>query len=136
MEEKTMSDDFLETNKLKGLTKDPIQKIKEEKEPDLEQKNSGYQSDATNQLNQVKQEPMIADKTGAECTNIKKECDEAQRNAAILPSEEISVRPAKRGYEEFVADSSDKSGKVPAKKGNLKDGGGKQPSLFSYFAKK
>ncbi|KAL5794591.1 hypothetical protein ACOSP7_003185 [Xanthoceras sorbifolium] len=141
MEEKSLFDDSVKTNPLKGLKEEPIKEIKKEGESDLEQKNSCDISDLANQPKRLKQEHVTADDSGIQ-SSVKEGNHNAKSSISILANENTAKRQKTEDIEEFVADLKsaphriDKLGTIAVKKGNVKDAGGKQPTLFSYFGKK
>lgn len=141
-EDKSSFDESVETNLPKRMKGEPIKEIKEEPVSGLEEK---YSSDTTAQTNlpkSVKDEPVTADDIRTQSL-VEKGDPDTKSIASVLSDEDTKKRLQKRDYEEFLADSkpaidgNDKLGTSPLKrKGNVKDAGEKQPTLFSYFSKK
>lgn len=92
----------------------------------------------TNLLNNLKEEPKSTDDRLASLTD--KEDHDSKSNVSVPSLGNVGKSQAKRDYEELLADtkpSKDEIETSPArKKGNIKGGGNKQPTLFSYFGKK
>lgn len=141
-EEKSSFEESVKTNLPKGMKGEPIKEIKKESASGLEEK---YSSDTTAQTNlpkSVKEEPVTADDIRTQSL-VEKGDPDTKSLASVLSDEDTKKRLQKRDYEEFLADSkpatdgNDKLGTSPLKKkGNVKDAGEKQPTLFSYFSKK
>ncbi|MBA0844537.1 hypothetical protein Goarm_005827 [Gossypium armourianum] len=111
-------------------------KVEKEQESNMEQSVCD-ESVKTNLLNNLKEEPRSTDDRLASLTD--KDHD-LKSNVPVPSLGDVGKSPAKRDYEELLADtkpSKDEIETSPArKKGNIKGGGDKQPTLFSYFGKK
>ncbi|MBA0875401.1 hypothetical protein Goshw_012419 [Gossypium schwendimanii] len=111
-------------------------KVKKEQESNMEQSVCD-ESVKTNLLNNLKEEPRSTDDRLASLTD--KDHD-LKSNVPVPSLGDVGKSQAKRDYEELLADtkpSKDEIETSPArKKGNIKGGGDKQPTLFSYFGKK
>ncbi|MBA0817342.1 hypothetical protein Gohar_028245 [Gossypium harknessii] len=111
-------------------------KVEKEQESNMEQSVCD-ESVKTNLLNNLKEEPRSTDDRLASLTD--KDHD-LKSNVPVPSLGDVGKSQAKRDYEELLADtkpSKDEIETSPArKKGNIKGGGDKQPTLFSYFGKK
>ncbi|XWS76010.1 hypothetical protein CRYUN_Cryun01aG0140900 [Craigia yunnanensis] len=109
--------------------------IKKEQEPNME-KSLCDESVKTNLLKNLKSEPKSTDAEGLPSSTDRGAYD--SKSSIPVPSPRKSQ--TKRDYEEFFADKKPSKDEIeisPArKKGNIKGGGDKQPTLFSYFGKK
>ncbi|KAJ0112521.1 hypothetical protein Patl1_01491 [Pistacia atlantica] len=134
-------DESVKANLPKGSEEEPNKEIKEEQELNLGY-NSFDRSAETIPSKSLKEALVTADDIGIQASSAKAEHD-LKSLVSILPNEGTKKCKTKRDYEQFLADSkppigrTDKLGVSPVKrKGNLKDGDDKQPTLFSYFGKK
>ncbi|KAG4192496.1 hypothetical protein ERO13_A07G159600v2 [Gossypium hirsutum] len=111
-------------------------KVEKEQESNMEQSVCD-ESVKTNLLNNLKEDPRSTDDRLASL--IDKDHD-SKSNVPVPSLGDVGKSQVKRDYEELLADtkpSKDKIETSPArKKGNIKGGGDKQPTLFSYFGKK
>ncbi|XP_040952487.1 abasic site processing protein YoqW isoform X2 [Gossypium hirsutum] len=111
-------------------------KVEKEQESNMEQSVCD-ESVKTNLLNNLKEEPRSTDDTLASLTD--KDHD-LKSNVPVPSLGDVGKGQVKRDYDELLADtkpSKDEIETSPArKKGNIKGGGDKQPTLFSYFGKK
>ncbi|KAL1091774.1 hypothetical protein V6Z11_D07G180500 [Gossypium hirsutum] len=111
-------------------------KVEKEQESNMEQSVCD-ESVKTNLLNNLKEEPRSTDDTLASLTD--KDHD-LKSNVPVPSLGDVGKSQVKRDYDELLADtkpSKDEIETSPArKKGNIKGGGDKQPTLFSYFGKK
>ncbi|TYG62034.1 hypothetical protein ES288_D07G195900v1 [Gossypium darwinii] len=111
-------------------------KVEKEQESNMEQSVCD-ESVKTNLLNNLKEEPRSIDDTLASLTD--KDHD-LKSNVPVPSLGDVGKSQVKRDYDELLADtkpSKDEIETSPArKKGNIKGGGDKQPTLFSYFGKK
>ncbi|KAM3683556.1 hypothetical protein ACJW31_12G156800 [Castanea mollissima] len=109
--------------------------IKEE-ESNLEEKKSSAASFMTDppKTNSFKKEPDTVDSKAVSFFTGKGDQDST---SSVVHSQDGPAKcQLKRDYEEFNADETSKLCSTPArKKGNPKDCGDKQPTLFSYFGK-
>ncbi|GMY33730.1 abasic site processing protein HMCES [Fagus crenata] len=114
--------------------------IKEEQESNFEEKNSSAESFKTHPPKSFKKEPDTEDNKALLFFTGKGEQDST---SSVVHSQDGPAKcQLKRDYDELKGDSeqttneTDKLCSTPArKKGNLKGGGDKQPTLFSYFGK-
>ncbi|XP_031263352.1 uncharacterized protein LOC116121546 isoform X2 [Pistacia vera] len=134
-------DESVKANLPKGSEEEPNKEIKEEQELNLGY-NSFDRSAETIPSKSLKEALVTADDIGTQASSAKAEHD-LKSLVSILPNEGTKKCKTKRDYERFLADSkppigrTDKLGVSPVKrKGNLKDGDDKQPTLFSYFGEK
>ncbi|MBA0752850.1 hypothetical protein Gogos_005580 [Gossypium gossypioides] len=111
-------------------------KVEKEQESNMEQSVCD-ESVKTNLRNNLKEELRSTDDRLASLTD--KDHD-SKSNVPVPSLGDVGKSQAKRDYEELLADtkpSKDEIETSPArKKGNIKGGGDKQPTLFSYFGKK
>ncbi|TYI19746.1 hypothetical protein ES332_A07G186300v1 [Gossypium tomentosum] len=111
-------------------------KVEKEQESNMEQSVCD-ESVKTNLLNNLKEDPRSTDDRLASLVD--KDHD-SKSNVPVPSLGDVGKSQVKRDYEELLADtkpSKDKIETSPArKKGNIKGGGDKQPTLFSYFGKK
>lgn len=142
-EERSSFNESVKTNWPEDMKEEPepMKEIKEE-ESSVGEKWPSDKTDRTILPKGVKEEPGTADDIRSQSSEEKGDHD-AKSITSILPNEKTTKQLHKRDYEEFLADSNpatdktDKLGTSPLKrKGNLKDAGDKQPTLFSYFSKK
>ncbi|XWS31202.1 hypothetical protein CRYUN_Cryun23aG0057400 [Craigia yunnanensis] len=111
--------------------------IKKEQESNME-KSLCDESVNTNLLKNLKSEPKNTDAEGLHSLSDKEDHD-SKSNVPVPSLGDVGKSQKKRDYEEFL-DEKKPSKEIeisPAKKkGNIKGGGDKQPTLFSYFGKK
>ncbi|XP_012466070.1 uncharacterized protein LOC105784693 isoform X2 [Gossypium raimondii] len=127
---------------LKTQEKNSISKFFSTRKVEKEQESNMVQSVCdesvkTNLLNNLKEEPRSTDDRLASLTD--KDHD-LKSNVPVPSLGDVGKSQVKRDSDEFLADtkpSKDEIETSPArKKGNIKGGGDKQPTLFSYFGKK
>ncbi|KAL9420010.1 hypothetical protein AB3S75_037723 [Citrus x aurantiifolia] len=142
MEEKSSLDESVKTNLPKRMKGEPIKEIKEEPVSGLEQKYSFDTTAQTNLPKSMKDEAVTAYDIRTQ-SSVEKGDPDTKSIASVLSDEDTKKQIQKRDYKEFLADSkpvTDGNNKLETsslkRKGNVKDAGEKQPTLFSYFSKK
>ncbi|OMO55701.1 hypothetical protein CCACVL1_27071 [Corchorus capsularis] len=112
--------------------------VKKEEESNT-QKSSCDESVKTNLQKNLKEEPKSADDEEIPSSN-EEGADDSKFSVPVPTSKDVGKCQIKRDYEEFSADTKPAKEEIevsPAKKkGNIKGGSDKQPTLFSYFGRK
>ncbi|GMI73479.1 hypothetical protein like AT2G26470 [Hibiscus trionum] len=111
--------------------------VKKEQESNMDQSLCS-ESVKTNSPKNVKKEPKSTDDELPSSTD--KVYHDSKSNVPAPSFGDVEKSQTKREYEEFLAGTKPSKEEIevsPArKKGNIKSGGDKQPTLFSYFGKK